>query len=59
MAAAFEQTLSEPCLHDFAERCRRLAVWERNATLRAMLLQRASEYEALAELRSRREIRGC
>ncbi len=57
MAAAFEQALSEPYLHDFAERCRRLAAWERNARLRTMLLQRAAEYDQLAERRRRGEIR--
>lgn len=54
MAAAFEQALSEPCLHDFAERCRRLAAWESNDRLRAMLLKRAREYDILADWRIHR-----
>lgn len=49
MAAKFEEVLSEPCLHDFADRCRRLAAWERNPRLREMLLKRAGEYERLAD----------
>jgi len=48
MATAVEQVLSQPCLRDFAERCRRLAAWERDPRLRDLLLKRAADYERLA-----------
>jgi hypothetical protein len=49
MAAKYDEALSEPCLHDFAQRCRRLAAWEPNPRLRSLLLKRAGEYDRLAQ----------
>ena len=48
MATAVDQALSAPCLRDFAQRCRRLAEWERDPRLRRLLVQRAQDYERLA-----------
>lgn len=44
-----ERLLSPPRLQDFAERCRRLAAWERDPHFRSLLLSRAEEYERQAK----------
>lgn len=48
MAAKYDEALSEACLQDFADRCRRLAAWEPHGGLREQLLKRAGEYDRLA-----------
>ncbi|HEX8414089.1 MAG TPA: hypothetical protein VF637_09415 [Sphingomicrobium sp.] len=46
-----EQVLSNRCLRDFADRCRRLAVWEKDPAMRSSLLRKAETYEREAALR--------
>jgi hypothetical protein len=52
LASAFDHGLSESCLRDFARRCRRLAMWEKDRRMQRSSLRRADEYDRLAALQS-------
>ena len=43
-----EGALPPPYLRDFADRCRRMARWERNPMFKTMLLRKAEDYDRQA-----------